>query len=73
MFAQQAIPTYLMVPVLNVKHLNTGITRIKHVKNALIPLYLIRKNNNVCVLHMNHMYLKADVFHAIHLIIGIQM
>lgn len=73
MYVQQVDLIYQMEFVLIVSLQNTGITKIKHVKDVLILSYMTKKNNNVSVQITNLTYSKEDVFPAIYHIIGIQI
>ena len=71
-FVPQVDLIYQMEFVLSAWLQNTGIIKIKHVKDALIHLFMTSKNNNVYVLQTNHTFLKEDAYLVICHTIGTQ-
>jgi len=71
-YALQVALFYQTVFVSIVHLQNTGITRIKLVKDVLILSFMTNKNSNACAQSMSHIFFKEDAFLVIYHIIGTQ-
>jgi len=70
-FVLPAIHTFQTEHVFNVHLPNIGTTKIGLVRDALIHLPMIRRNNNAYVQQNNHMFFRVDAYPATNLFIGI--